>query len=85
MRTDDVQILHRGQFRPLVGAEARRLRDNVWEIRIPRTEASRRLVRGSLAPERFDQATFLVNDEESWHAVGSGDTREAILVTVLVS
>lgn len=81
----DVQILVRGSFRPLPGAQARAVRHNAWTVRVPRTpEVLRTVRRRAIAIDAFDDATFLIGDDESVQAMGERESRDAIWVTVLV-
>lgn len=79
-----VEFLSRGRFVELPGATARRIRANAWEIRIPRTEAVRGVVRSSLSPEAFDDAIFCIDGVETEHAVGSGEEDHLIRVSALL-
>lgn len=79
-----VAILHRGRFRELPGASARRVRANAWTVTVPCTPAIERILGGSLTPERFDGSTWLVGEEESVSALGEGARDGAVTVSVLL-
>lgn len=78
-----VEFLHRNHFRPLPGAKATRIRANAWEVVVPDDEAIRKLIRGALTPESFDDAVIAINGDESVQCMGSGTRKGAVVVTVL--
>ncbi|MCB9675225.1 MAG: hypothetical protein H6737_08915 [Alphaproteobacteria bacterium] len=79
----DVQVLNKGRFEALPDATCRPAGStNVWEIEVPVTaELQKRLRRGP-SPEDWDDAVFLVNGVESEPAVGSGEGKGTVKVTV---
>jgi hypothetical protein len=79
-----VELLHRNRFVPLEGATATPIAANAWTVRIPLTEAIRRLVRRADDPEAWDGAVFALDGQETAPAVGSGGGPAGITVTVLV-
>jgi len=59
-----VEILHQGSFRLLPGVVAKRICANAWEVTIPRDEAAKKLLRGKLKLEDFDEAVLLIDGVE---------------------
>lgn len=79
-----VLYLHRGRFRELPGATARRVRANAWTVQVPCTAAIQRAIGREVTPEAFDGSVWLIDDVESMSAVGSGATPQAVTVSVLL-
>lgn len=79
-----VEIVHRNRFVALPGATARRTRANAWEVTIPKSEAVAKLLRKAVSASAFDGVTFAIDGEESVHALGSAEDRQAVRVTVLL-
>lgn len=79
-----ILVLVRNKFVEVPGALARHITANVWEVRLDRDEATRRLLRRDITVDGFDDAVFLVGGVESIQAMGSSETPEAVVVTVLL-
>ena len=77
----DVQVLVKGRFWPISGAKTKDIAPNAVQITIPvSAELKKRTRRGDRA-EDWDGAVFLVDDEESEPAVGSGEGKGTVVVT----
>lgn len=80
----ELHVLHRNRFHPLTGATARPLAANAWEITVPATDAVKKLTRRGFTAEAWDGAVFLVDGVETEPAVGSGESKKAVTVTVFI-
>lgn len=80
----EIALLHKGSFRALPGATARRLSGNAFEVRIPRSAESERLMRGKWSLESLDDAVLLLGDDESVQVLGSREEPDALVVTALI-
>ncbi len=81
MRSNDVQILVKGRFWPIPGAKIREIAPNAVEITIPLSPDLKKRTRRGEQAEDWDGAVFLVDDEESEPAVGSGQKNGSVMVT----
>jgi len=79
-----VSILHRGSFRLLPGVSAERICANAWEVTIPKDEATKKLLRGKLKLEDFDEAVLLIDGVESQYATGTDERADAVVLSVLL-
>ncbi len=76
-----VEILVKGRFRELPDATVSRVAGNAWSVRVKRTEAVARVVRGDLS-KGLDQAILVVDDQECEPAVVSAEGKDAVTVSV---
>ena len=79
-----VQLFHRGRFRPLPDARIISISANAWTVRLPLNEELQRMVKGTLQLESFDDQTFLVGDTETNHSIGTRLTQEFIELSLWV-
>ena len=79
-----VEILHRGSFRLLPGVAAKRICANAWEVVIPKDDTMKKLLRGKLKLEDFDEAVLLIDGVESQYAVGTEERKEGVVLSVLL-
>ena len=77
------ELLSRGRFVSVPGLTAAHTGPNVLQIRVPKTDEVRRLLRFPLTPERFDDATWALGDDESVQSLGSADHADYIEVTAI--
>lgn len=80
----EIELLVKGRFRPVPGAVAKQVGSNVVQVRVPKSEEVRRLLRSLVSPEAFDEAVWLVGEEESIQSVGAGEDASSVEVTVLL-
>lgn len=78
------ELLHRGRFQPVPGAVAEQTGPNVYCVVVPKSEAVRGLLRQTITPETFDDAVWLIDDEESLQSLGTSETDDHVEVTVLL-
>lgn len=79
-----LEVLVRNRLCALPGATLRRVRANVLEVTIPRTEAVARVLRRSTVDLAcFDDVSFYLNGEPCLQALGSGESPDAVVVTVV--
>jgi len=69
----NIAVLHRNRFHPLKTATAKLLRANTWEITIPNDEPALKKVRRGAQASDWDGAVFLIGDDETEPAMGSGE------------
>ena len=74
---------HRRRAQALPGATARKVAGNAWEIRIPKDHVLHGRLRREPTPEGWDDAVFLLDDQESQPVVGSGEDDRSVWVTAL--
>ena len=79
-----VQILIRGTFKPLPGATATHVAANAWEVRVPKSEAVARTLRGTPTMAGFDEAVVLIGDEESVQCLATRESGAAVWLSVLL-
>ena len=78
-----IELLHRGHFVELDQASAKNQGKNAWEITIPLDSLRHKVSRGDKA-EDWDEAIFSLDGEETAPAVGSGEGKGTIKVTVIL-
>jgi hypothetical protein len=78
-----ISILSRGRLVPVEGASARHVGANAWQVTVPRCRAVERAVR-RWELDAFDDAVFLLGDDESIQVVGSADQGDQMVLTVLL-
>jgi len=83
MSADPPELLHRGRFVAVPGLTMTRTAPNVVRLRIPKSEEVQRLLRGAITPERFDDATWALGDDESIQSLGSADHADYVEVTAI--
>lgn len=79
-----VELFHRGRFHPLPGATSRKVGPNAYEVRIPRTDESKKVSRREHTAEAWDDAVFAIDGVQTEPGLGSGETDAYVAVTVLV-
>lgn len=84
MSDDPILVLHRGRFYEIDGASAERVASNTWQVRIPAADPIHKRTRRSADAESWDGAVFLVEGQETQPAVGSGEDKGGVTVTVFV-
>lgn len=82
-RSELPQLLHRRRFVAVPGLSATWSGPNVMRVRVPKTDAVRRLLRFDLVPEAFDDALWGLGDDESVQSLGSADHADHVEVTVV--
>jgi hypothetical protein len=80
--SSSVQILVKGRFWPIPGAKTKDIAPNAVQITIPLSPDLKKRTRRGDRAEDWDGAIFLVDDEESEPAVGSGEGKGTVTVTV---
>ena len=80
----DIHVLHRGSFLAIPAAQATQVAHNAWEISIPSDDPVHDKTRRNPTAEAWDDAIFLVDGVETQPAIGSGETRREVRVSVFV-
>ena len=79
-----VQLYHRGRFRSCLNAKVISIGANAWTVRLPLNAELKRMVKGTLQLDSFDDQTFLVGDTETNHSIGTELTKEYIELSLWV-
>lgn len=79
-----ISVLVRNHFEPLREATGIPIAGNAYEIHIPRDSATLRLARRDDTLEAWDGAVFLIDGAESQPALGTGETKNHLIVTALL-
>ncbi|MBX2796468.1 MAG: hypothetical protein KTR31_02330 [Myxococcales bacterium] len=82
--TEAPWLLCRGRFQAVPGLTAEAIGPNVLRVRVPTTEAVRRLLRKAVTATAFDDALWLVGEAESVQSVGTAEHADHVEVTVVL-
>ena len=79
-----ITVHHRNRSIELPGEAARRLRANVWEVRVPDTEEVARRLRVRDLPAALDDAGVVLDGQEADQVLVTGEAEGCVLVTVVL-
>jgi len=80
----DVSVLGKGRFEKLSDVQITAVGPNAWELDIGLAGMDPKRVRRGPNPEDWDGAIFLLDDRETEPALGSGQAKGRVKVTVFV-
>lgn len=78
-----IELLTRGRYETLPDATARHVGANAWEVRIPRSARTERLLR-KWELDAIDGATLMIDGVESLQVVGTREDTAALVATALL-